>query len=67
MMAFVPVSDNITKRYSRGCQLLATGPVLSTVLNTISTWQNRYILNQDTRVVSTQYPNSSFDAKEEFL
>lgn len=67
MMAFVPVSDNITRLYLRGYQSFATWPVLSTVLNTIGAWQNRYILNQDKRVVLTQYPNSSIDATEEFL
>lgn len=67
MMAFVPVSENNTKLYLRGYQSFVRWPGFDTIFNTIGAWQNRYILNQDKRVVLTQHPNSSLDAKEEVL
>ncbi|HNB23813.1 MAG TPA: aromatic ring-hydroxylating dioxygenase subunit alpha [Candidatus Melainabacteria bacterium] len=67
MMAFVPVSENMTKLYLRGYQTFANWPGVSTIFNTIGAWQSRYILNQDKRVVLTQHPNSSLDAKDEVL
>ncbi len=67
MMAFVPVSEELTKLYLRGYQSFVTLPGLSTIIDTIMSLQSKYILNQDRAVVLSQHPLSSIDAKHELL
>ena len=67
MMAFVPVSESVTRLYLRGYQSFVTLIGLSTVFDTIGAWQSRVILNQDREVVVSQHPPSSIESSHEIL
>jgi phenylpropionate dioxygenase-like ring-hydroxylating dioxygenase large terminal subunit len=57
-IAFVPINDECTRYYLRSYMRLST-PVIAPLLHRLVALSNRFILNQDRRVVVTQPPGSS--------
>ena len=57
--AFAPIDEENTKIYLRFYQNFMTTPLLKPIVNSISSLSNRYVLNQDRRVVLTQLPIKS--------
>jgi phenylpropionate dioxygenase-like ring-hydroxylating dioxygenase large terminal subunit len=65
MMAFVPVSENITRLYLRGYQSFVTLFGIRTIFDMVAAWQSSIILNQDRQVVLSQDPQHALSAKHE--
>jgi phenylpropionate dioxygenase-like ring-hydroxylating dioxygenase large terminal subunit len=59
VVAFAPIDDEHTMMYVRLYKKTVTLPVLKTIYNFFSRFGNRFILNQDRRVVVTQEPKMS--------
>lgn len=66
-IAFVPVDEANTRLYLRFYQGYLTVPVLGQLMCQASNLFNRYILNQDKRIVLTQEPRSTALHMEEVL
>lgn len=67
MLAFVPVSEHATRLYLRSYQSFVTIYGISKLVDKISQWQSRYILNQDREVVLSQQPQNVMEAQHEVL
>jgi phenylpropionate dioxygenase-like ring-hydroxylating dioxygenase large terminal subunit len=60
-IAFVPINDHTVRYYLRLYHRVSL-PVVSHAFELVMGWSNRFVLNQDRRVVLTQTPASSLDA-----
>ncbi len=67
MLAFVPINEHSTKIYARAYQGFVTMRILKPLLDSIFSYQNSSILNQDKYAVVSHSPNSSIDATSEKL
>jgi phenylpropionate dioxygenase-like ring-hydroxylating dioxygenase large terminal subunit len=65
-IAFVPINERSTRYYLRSYRL-GRGNLLTSGLDAVMSWANRFILNQDRRVVITQTPADSAAAREDRL
>lgn len=65
-IAFVPVNDRCTRYYLRS-YLRGHNPLLATPVHWLLAWSNRFILNQDRRVVVTQPAGSSLEGSGDHL
>lgn len=65
-IAFVPVNEQCTRYYLRSYLRLRI-PLLSTAVHRLLSWSNRFILNQDRRVVVTQPAGSSLQGSGDHL
>lgn len=66
VIAFVPVNEHRTRYYLRVYHRIRN-PVAAKVFETLIGLGNRFILNQDRRVVVTQTPRDSSDARQDRL
>ena len=64
VIAFVPVNEHRTRYYLRVYHRIRN-PVAAKVFETLIGLGNRFILNQDRRVVVTQTPRDSSDARQD--
>lgn len=67
VIAFVPMSERSTKLYLRSYQSFCKLPGLASIVNTIIRWQSRSIIQQDRRVVLSQFPQNSMVSTDEKL
>lgn len=67
VLAFVPVDEQTTLLYLRSYQGFVQIPGLRELVGLINNFSNRYILNEDKRVVLTQQPLDSAKASDETL
>jgi phenylpropionate dioxygenase-like ring-hydroxylating dioxygenase large terminal subunit len=65
-IAFVPINEKQTRYYLRA-YFPIKNPLLAKLVCSLSGLSNRYILNQDKKVVITQKPLNSLDASQERL
>ncbi len=65
-IAFVPVNDRCTRYYLRS-YMRGRSKVLAAPKHWLLSWSNRFILNQDRRVVVTQPPGSSLEGSGDHL
>ena len=65
-IAFVPINDGCTRYYLRS-YLRGRSPLLAAPMHLLLGWSNRFILNQDRRVVVTQPTGSSLQGSGDHL
>ena len=65
-IAFVPINEHCTRYYLRSYMRWRM-PVIAPLAHWLLSWSNRFILNQDRRVVITQPQGSSLEAKDDHL
>jgi phenylpropionate dioxygenase-like ring-hydroxylating dioxygenase large terminal subunit len=63
-IAFVPIDEKRTRYYLRVYHRFRN-PFIAKPFEALMGLSNRFILNQDRRVIVTQTPNKSFDARED--
>jgi phenylpropionate dioxygenase-like ring-hydroxylating dioxygenase large terminal subunit len=66
VIAFVPINEKCTRYYLRSYRL-GGNALLMRPFDSLMSWANRFILNQDRRVVITQTPLDSGDAHDDRL
>lgn len=66
-VAFVPIDNETTKLYLRFYQSFFKVPIARVLINEAGNIFNRRVLNEDYRVVRTQQPKNSFNAKEQLI